>query len=286
MKALTITFTSAGRQLTMGRGSAYKLRSVQGLETSDIELTSVENAGVDGSTVTNQRLGARHIDILGGIPSGDREAYREILVRFFNPANTGTAVIDYCGTKRKTVYHVEAVDFGVLDSVYKMPEFTVSLLCENPLLLSTNSYGRNIAAFIPQFALPFRCTVEKKQIMGYQKISQRILVTNDGDTSVGAEFVVMATRGTVTNPIIQNETTGQYIKVIKALAMGDVLRISTIPRHKSILLNDSNAITDMDRMSDMSLAVVPGDNVLAYDAADGMTNMDVRLYYTPEYLGV
>ena len=90
----------------------------------------------------------------------------------------------------------------------------------------------------------------------------------------------------MTNPIIQNETTGQYIKVIKALAMGDVLRISTIPRHKSILLNGSNAITDMDRMSDMSLAVVPGDNVLAYDAADGMTNMDVRLYYTPEYLGV
>ena len=113
MKALTITFTSAGRQLMMGRGSAYKLRSVQGLETSDIEITSVENAGVDGSTVTNQRLGARHIDILGGIPSGDREAYRETLVRFFNPANTGTAVIDYCGTKRKTVYHVEAVDFGV-----------------------------------------------------------------------------------------------------------------------------------------------------------------------------
>ena len=68
--------------------------------------------------------------------------------------------------------------------------------------------------------------------------------------------------------------------------MGDILRISTIPRQKEILINGSNAITDMDRMSDLSLSIMPGDNVLEYDAENGMTNMDVRLYYTPEYLGV
>lgn len=207
-------------------------------------------------------------------------------MRFFNPSNEGTAVIEYCGRQRKVGYLIENVDFGTLDSVYKIPEFTVSLYCENPMLLSTSSYGRNIAAFIPQFALPFKCTAEKKQIMGYQKISQSVLITNDGDKAVGAEFVITATRGDVSNPIIQNETTGQYIKVVRTLSMGDILRISTIPRQKEILINGSNAITDMDRMSDLSLSIIPGDNVLEYDAADGMTNMDVRLYYTPEYLGV
>ena len=70
------------------------------------------------------------------------------------------------------------------------------------------------------------------------------------------------------------------------MSMGDILRISTIPRQKEILINGSNAITDMDRMSDLSLCIIPGDNVVEYDAEDGMTNLDVRLYYTPEYLGV
>ena len=285
-KNVKIVFTSNGKEMAFGKHSAYKIRSIQGLETSDITLTATENAGIDGATVTNRRLGPRHIDIVGGIPSGDREVYRENLVRFFNPANEGTAIIEYCGRKRKVGYLIENVDFGTLDSVYKIPEFTVSLYCENPMLLSTSSYGRNIAAFIPQFSLPFKCTVEKKQIMGYQKISQSILIANDGDKAVGAEFVITATRGDVSNPIIQNETTGQYIKVVRTLSMGDILRISTIPRQKEILINGSNAITDMDRMSDLSLSIIPGDNVLEYDAADGMTNMDVRLYYTPEYLGV
>lgn len=283
---VSIVFTSNGKEMVFGKRSAYKIRSVQGLETSDITLTATENAGIDGATVTNRRLGPRHIDIIGGIPSGDREAYRETLVRFFNPSNEGTAIIEYCGRKRKVEYLIENVDFGTLDSVYKIPEFTVSLYCENPMLLSTSSYGGNIAAFIPQFALPFKCTVEKKQIMGYQKISQSILITNDGDKAVGAEFVITATRGDVSNPTIQNETTGQYIKVVRTLSMGDILRISTIPRQKEILINGSNAITDMDRMSDLSLSIMPGDNVLEYDAENGMTNMDVRLYYTPEYLGV
>ena len=285
-KNVKIVFTSNGKEMAFGKHSAYKIRSIQGLETSDITLTATENAGIDGATVTNRRLGPRHIDIVGGIPSGDREVYRENLVRFFNPANEGTAIIEYCGRKRKVGYLIENVDFGTLDSVYKIPEFTVSLYCENPMLLSTSSYGRNIAAFIPQFSLPFKCTVEKKQIMGYQKISQSILIANDGDKAVGAEFVVTATRGEVDSPTIRNETTGQYIKVVRTLSMGDILRISTIPRQKEILINGSNAITDMDRMSDLSLSIIPGDNVLEYDAENGMTNMDVRLYYTPEYLGV
>lgn len=285
-KKVKIVFTSNGKEMAFGKHSAYKIRSIQGLETSDITLTATENAGIDGATVTNRRLGPRHIDIVGGIPSGDREVYRENLVRFFNPANEGTAIIEYCGRQRKVGYLIENVDFGTLDSVYKIPEFTVSLYCENPMLLSTSSYGRNIAAFIPQFSLPFKCTVEKKQIMGYQKISQSVLITNDGDKAVGAEFVVTATRGEVDSPTIRNETTGQYIKVVRTLSMGDILRISTIPRQKEILINGSNAITDMDRMSDLSLCIIPGDNVVEYDAEDGMTNMDVRLYYTPEYLGV
>lgn len=285
-KNVKIVFTSNGKEMAFGKHSAYKIRSIQGLETSDITLTATENAGIDGATVTNRRLGPRHIDIVGGIPSGDREVYRETLVRFFNPANEGTAIIEYCGRQRKVGYLIENVDFGTLDSVYKIPEFTVSLYCENPMLLSTSSYGRNIAAFIPQFSLPFKCTVEKKQIMGYQKISQSILIANDGDKAVGAEFVVTATRGEVDSPTIRNETTGQYIKVMRKLFMGDTLQISTIPRQKEILINGSNAITDMDRMSDLSLCIIPGDNVVEYDAEDGMTNMDVRLYYTPEYLGV
>ena len=100
-KNVSIVFTSNGKEMVFGKRSAYKIRSVQGLETSDITLTATENAGIDGATVTNRRLGPRRINIIGGIPSGDREAYRETLVRFFNPSNEGTAIIEYCGRKRR-----------------------------------------------------------------------------------------------------------------------------------------------------------------------------------------
>ena len=66
---------------------------------------------------------------------------------------------------------------------------------------------------------------------------------------------------------------------------GDALTIETNKGQKSILLNGANIIHKIDRSSTF-IGLSPGDNTLTYTADDGYMNLEVRLYYTPMYLGV
>lgn len=260
-KHMTITLTSGHKTLVLGKGHPYRLRSVQGLEAAPVAIASAPNAGMHGDTVTNVRLEARSL-VLGGTIAylDDLERLRERLARFLSPHEEGLCTIDYCGTKRQIGYRVEAFSIDEMANLWAPMDFSITLFCADPMLHSTDSYGRNIAEYLPQFALPFCCMAEKKSIMGYRKTSNTI--------------------------VLKNEATGQQIGMKMTLAQGDTLTISTLPRQKQILLNGENAMMKMDRTSDLTFALTPGDNLLCYEAADGRSNMDVRLYYTPEYLGV
>ena len=286
-KHMTITLTSGHKTLVLGEGHPYRLRSVQGQEAAPVAIASAPNAGMHGDTVTNVRLEARSL-VLGGTIAylDDLERLRERLARFLSPHEEGLCTIDYCGTKRQIGYRVEAFSIDEMANLWAPMDFSITLFCADPMLRSTDSYGRNIAEYLPQFALPFCCTAEKKSIMGYRKTSNTFVLKNDGDTAVGLKAVIAAVRGPVNDPVLKNEATGQQIGMKMTLAQGDTLTISTLPRQKQILLNGENAMMKMDRTSDLTFALTPGDNLLCYEAADGRSNMDVRLYYTPEYLGV
>ena len=84
---------------------------------------------------------------------------------------------------------------------------------------------------------------------------------------------------------------GEFLAVVGPSGCGKSTLLNLIcgllkPEQGQILLNGENAMMKMDRTSDLTFALTPGDNLLCYEAADGRSNMDVRLYYTPEYLGV
>lgn len=286
-KKMAITLESNGKTLEIGKGQPYRLRSITGLEAAPVTLSSSSNAGMDGATVTSARLEPRSIVLGGTIAYLDgMEELRERLVRFMDPSSEGVCTVDYCGTKRKAAYRIESFAIDEMVNLWAPVDFTISLYCPNPMLKSVDSYGRNIAAYVPQFAFPFRCTLEKKQIMGYRKTSNTITIHNNGDKEIGLKAVITAEHGPVSDPSIKNEDTGKFIQVHVDMQQGDTLIVSTMPRQKRIEFNGENAMMHMDRTSDLTLGLGKGDNLLSYEAGQGRPNMSVRLYYTPEYLGV
>ena len=75
------------------------------------------------------------------------------------------------------------------------------------------------------------------------------------------------------------------MRVKAAMEKKDVLLVDTDKRHQVIELNGVNVYQKIDRLSTpFELAV--GGNYLEYDADENYSNLDVRLYYTPLYLGV
>ena len=298
-----------GIMLQFGRTAAgvkreFGITKITGLESSDLELSTTENALVNGSTVDGKRILARTIHIEATLRNGqDNEANRQRIIKFFNPNYTGRLTIDHSGTQRNIEYELEGWTFSAKRTVNANLAIAVDLKCTDPLMKNIDNFGQNMANITRMTAFPWRCLKEKKtvptpygglclagNITGYRTLSREVLLPNDGHVPASLQIQFIAERGPVTNPKITLVRTkagesGKYMRVKVSMNEGDVLLVDTNVRHQVIELNGVNCYQKIDRLSEPFLLEV-GDNYLEYDADENYTNLDVRLYYTPLYLGV
>lgn len=281
---LTLRLSNGKSDLVMNKGSGVRLIAVSGLDASPYTVLTSETAQTDGVVCDGVRINPRPVTIAADIADLKQSGfYRRRVQSFFNPKLTGDLVVNRNGTERRIHYKVEALDFTDAGST----QFTVGLLCPEPLFMHMSNFGKNIASITPQFTFNYLFTRWKGQIghiMGYKTLKKRVLLNNSGDTGTGLTAEFVAKRGAVTNPVLHNES-GAYVRVMIDMAKGDKMVINTKERHKSIRLNGENIMHRMDRRSTF-FQLDMGENYISYDAEENYSNLDVYIYYTPVYLGV
>lgn len=301
---LTIELTCNGKTLRMGPGEDIDITAVTGLESSELDISTSDNALVDGASVDGKKIKPRPIHIEASFKSNkNNPENRANVIKFFNPKYTGKALITNMGVSRNIEYELEGWTFASVRNMDNKLKILVDLLCPDPYMLNVDNYGKNMANISALFAFPWRMLSIRMtsgkldypdkargmllggMTMGYRTLYKEVVLANDGDVPTGVQIQFVATRGPVTNPKITNTGTGQYMRVNVAMQQGDILLIDTNDRHQVITLNGVNYYQHIDRKSEpFKLAV--GDNYLEYDADENYTNLDVNLFYTPKYLGV
>ena len=301
---LTIELTCNGKTLRMGPGEDIDITAVTGLESSELDISTSDNALVDGASVDGKKIKPRPIHIEASVKSNkNNPENRANVIKFFNPKYTGKALITNMGVSRNIEYELEGWTFASVRNMDNKLKILVDLLCPDPYMLNVDNYGKNMANISALFAFPWRMLSTRMtsgkldypdkargmllggMTMGYRTLYKEVVLANDGDVPTGVQIQFVATRGPVTNPKITNTGTGQYMRVNVAMQQGDILLIDTNDRHQVITLNGVNYYQHIDRKSEpFKLAV--GDNYLEYDADENYTNLDVNLFYTPKYLGV
>lgn len=304
MEFLEFTLECNGQSLMFGKGPdgrkrEFGITKITGLEASELEVKFADNALVDGSTTDGKRIRSRPIHIEATLRDGrNNEANRQRIIKFFNPKYTGKMTINRSGTKRNIEYELEGWNFVATNNIYNQLAIVVDLKCADPFMRNIDNFGQNMADISPQLAFPWR-VVKKKvvvpdpykglalpgQITGYRTLTKEVLLPNDGDVPTGVQIQFIAERGPCTNPKITLVGTGQFVRVKIDMKQGDVLLVDTNKRHQVIELNGVNVYQNIDRLSD-SFELAVGNNYLEYDADTNYTNLDVRLFYTPLYLGV
>lgn len=300
---LTIELDRNGRKLTMGPGQDMDITAVSGLESSDIEISTSDNALIDGANVDGKKIKPRSIHIEASFRSScNNPENRANIIKFFNPKYTGKALITCMGVSRNIEYELEGWTFKKQANLDAKLAILVDLICPDPYMLNVDNFGKNMANITKMFAFPWRVTrarVKNKldypaqargmllgsMTMGYRTLHKEVVLANDGDVPTGVQIQFVATRGPVTNPKITDVVTGQFMRVNVAMKKDDVLLIDTNDRHQVITLNGVNYYQHIDRQSEPFKLEV-GDNYLEYDADENYTNLDVNLFYTPKYLGV
>ena len=301
---LTIELTCNGKTLRMGPGEDIDITAVTGLESSELDISTSDNALVDGASVDGKKIKPRPIHIEASFRSNkNNPENRAKVIKFFNPKYTGKALITNMGVSRNIEYELEGWTFASVRNMDNKLKILVDLLCPDPYMLNVDNYGKNMANISALFAFPWRMLSTRMtsgkldypdkargmllggMTMGYRTLYREVVLANDGDVPTGVQIQFVATRGPVTNPKITNTGTGQYMRVNVAMQQGDILLIDTNDRHQVITLNGVNYYQHIDRRSEPFKLEV-GDNYLEYDADGNYTNLDVNLFYTPKYLGV
>lgn len=301
---IDLTLECNGMALRFGKSESgekreFGITKIEGLESSELEISTTDNALVDGSTVDGKRIKNRPIHLEATLRDDkNNEANRQRIIKFFNPKYTGKLTVNYSGMQRNIEYELEGWTFATKSNVHEQLSVVVDLMCPDPFLKNIDNFGQNMADISRHLTFPWRVVKKKEtvpapykglalpgQIAGYRTLTREVYLPNDGDVPTGVQIQFIAARGPCTNPMITLVGTGQFVRVKVAMAKGDILMVDTNKRHQVIELNGVNIYQRIDRLSEpFELAV--GSNYLEYDADENYTNLNVRLFYTPLYLGV
>lgn len=169
-------------------------------------------------------------------------------------------------------------------------QFTVSLSCLNPFWREETETREDIATWIGGFEFPVPDGLELYDgwEIGYRQPSLIVNVYNSGDVKSGIRIEFRAI-GAVTNPVLLNVDTREFIKLNISLVAGDVLTVSTGYGEKAVKLNRGGTITDAFRYLDVDssyLQIAVGDNLFRYSADANAENLEVSIYHNNLYLGV
>ncbi|WKY44472.1 phage tail family protein [Eubacteriaceae bacterium ES2] len=282
-KQINLTLTSNNKTVQIGSQKTFELVEIEGLESSDFEISTSENATYDGSSIVGNRIQERLITFTAECTVADQtELLRQQMIGFFNPRKEMKLAVDYCGVKRWIKGRVRSFK-NKQENLYDPFQFLVILLCPDPFFRGED-FHENMAGKWPLFASNFAIP-SGGAAFSMRIFKQETTFTNNGHNSCGLVLTFAANRGSVTNPAFYNLTTGEFVRILVTMELGDILTVNTNQGQTRIELNGVNISNKKDRAS-RYFKINQGTVVLKYDADDGYTNLDVYLKWSQEFLGV
>lgn len=288
---------SIGESIEFSPYSVYHTnvtRDVTGLAEFNAQHVTVQNIDQDGETWLAGRVKSKQITVKGAIRYPSRaqaSVCRQQLNHILNPKLSGTLTYVRDDFRRAIECHPSALPFShskLLD------EYSFTLDCPDPywrqearesnalsswskLWVWRNINGRK-ATYIEQGVFYFG----RRQQDGY------VDSVNIGDADAGALFVFVA-NDDVSNPCITNLSTGEIIRVVTEMVVGDEITVDTRTGHKTVTLTRQHVTTDIFGQLDPASTFFPlrvGSNLLQLSADSGVEDLDAYARYYPSYLGV
>ena len=283
-----LIFTSNRGTAKIGSVPPYILKSFDaGAPKSNLITTSAP--GQDGKTVESQLLDERTPSItlvIHGDSVEDLYKKRRKLFSIFSPKLSGTLqYTNDAGTR--TIPCIVDGEPTTKSRIGCGQEVLIQLFCPDPYWLDTSETKAEIALWMGAFEFPLEIPKDTGVEMGHRMSNLIVNAYNPGDVSCGVriEFTALAS---VETPSILNVNTREIMKVKRPMESGDRLIINTAFGNETVRLNhggtETNAMNYIDIESDF-FQLAPGDNLLRYDAENGLDNLECAIYYTPKYMG-
>lgn len=266
-----------------GLQSQFALYDLTGVDAPDAAINTDTTAGYDGATVTSASVYKRNI-VLSFYLMGDVDQAKKDIYKVFQIKREGTFHYVSDAWDVEIPCYVEKCE---VPPTKRPMVATISLLCPGPYFRDVESIAAEIQNITDNFFFP-AVLLEEGTALGIINPFYASNVQNKGDVPVGMTVEFRVT-GDVTKPKIVNTQTLEYIEIDASLRTGDVVEICTIEKQKRVTLHRNGiSYNYFNQLTDGStfLQLAEGDNEFQYTAESGSSNLYMRLYYTPLYVGV
>lgn len=264
--------------------SPFFLDAAEGLENMENDFYTTKNYAEDGQSITGSNVKPRNIIINGRIRL-NKEINRPKLTKFFNPKHEFTLTYTDGNIERFIKCRVEKTPV-ISKEVY--PSFLISLLCPKPWWYA-REVKTEIALWTGSFEFPLEIPEDTGIEMGYREPSLIVNVNNTSDNIAPLRLEFKAI-GSLENPFIINVETKETILIEKKMIAGDVISINTERGNEYVHLTRNGETTNIFNYfaleSNPHLSLDVGDNLLRYDALQNVDNLEVIIYFSPQYVGV
>lgn len=300
IKSITVTNhldESIVLELRSPEKSGLLIQDITGLGPSKANINSTELSTIDGSVYNSARMTSRNIVMtlkLMDIPNV--ETTRLLSYKYF-PIKKRIRLRIETDSRTCDIYgYVESNEPVIFSSSVTTQ---ISIICPDPYFYSSSMNITMFAGVIPTFTFPFSNESLTENLIQIGELSddQEPVITYLGDTEVGMNIFIHAV-GDVTNLRIFNLYTNELMQIDdtklttltgSGIVSGDNIIISTIKGQKSITLIRGGIYLNILNCLDVNvdwLQLVRGENVFAFYADTGLTNLEVRIENQTLYEGV
>jgi len=272
-----------GEALELTGNPDYTVFKIEGLAPPQATINSSVNTTTDGSNINSVRLENRNIVIYATI-EGDVEANRINLYKYF-PVKKSIKL--YFTNRSREVYIEGKVELIECDLFANRQVAQISIICTKPYFKAVDELVTMFSDVSALFEFPFSIGAAGVEISAITtNIRKSIINTGDVDTGVVIKLFAV---GSIINPVIYDVLKRTYMRLNFTMLAGDTIIINTNVGEKSIeLIRDGVSVNAMGYMAQGSTWFVleSGDNVFAYDAASGTSNLQLTFTTAVLYMGV
>lgn len=283
--------------------SGFLIKSITGLGPAKANVNTTEVSTNDGSLFNSARLSQRNIVLdmvfINTVYGESIEDLRQKSYKYFPLKKSVELTIETDNRYVKTTGYVESNE----PNIFSSQEGTqISIICPDPYFYSAGEDGNNVTNFYsidPMFEFPFsnESLDEPLLVFGEIQIKTEGVITYHGDSEIGVMIYIHAI-GPATNINIYNTETREVMRINtekissltgKGIVASDNIVINTAKGEKSITLIREgvsyNILNCLDKNTDW-FTLAKGDNIFAFTADIGVTNLQFRVENKVIYEGV
>ena len=275
MENLKIIFESDKDSLTIGSGTYYGIIDLDGFGSENTDFVFKDSQG-NGSTMMNKRFTLREPMIHFDFHNNDLNVKDKVYALFSN-AGKMTVITD-C-SKRSINYEVSQV-LDKQTNLNSVIEFELQLKCPDAFFEDSEYIVSELTSWEGGFtcptSFPFACR---------HRGNPNATVINNGH--VPAEMIIEF-KGAATNPMIQNRTTGKFVKVNTTLTADQTLIVDTNENKPTVKIQDGSTLTNaynlISYLSDFGMNLSVGENILKYSSDNFEQINNVVVKYKKKYI--